>query len=65
MNEPINGTLLSNLETNHPEIGKPINELIGIVKRIVPSSASLRLKKALMVGMREAHVAKQIPDKKK
>lgn len=63
--DTINGTRLSNLETNHPEMGNPIKELIGIVKRIVPNSASLKLKKVLMVGIRDAQEAKQIPDRKK
>ena len=72
INEKINkikdtnkGCLLSNFETNHPEIGKPINELIGMAKRTVPSSASFKSKNVLMVGIREAQVAKLSPDKKK
>jgi len=72
INEKINktketnkGCLLLNFETNHPEIGRPIKELIGMAKRIVPSSASFKLKNVLMVGIREAQVAKLRPDKKK
>jgi hypothetical protein len=46
-------------------MGSPIKELIGIAKRMVPSSASFKLKKSFMVGIRDAHDAKQMPDKKK
>ncbi len=60
-----NGCRLSNLDTNQPEIGNPIKELIGIAKSIVPNWASLRLKNVLIVGILEAQVAKQSPDKKK
>ena len=35
------GIRLSYRATSQPEIGSPINELIGINKRMVPSSASL------------------------
>ena len=56
---------LLNFETNHPEIGRPIKELIGMAKRTVPSSASFKSKNVLMVGIREAQVAKLSPDKKK
>lgn len=63
--DTIKGTRLSNFETNQPEIGSPISELIGIAKRIVPSCASLKLKFSFMVGIRDAHEAKQIPDRKK
>ena len=65
INANIKGTLLSNLETSQPEIGKPINELIGIAISIVPSSASFKLKNVFIVGIRDAQEAKQIPDKKK
>src|SRR5690606_5513659 len=63
--DTINGTRLSNLETNHPEIGSPTRELIGIARRMVPNSASFKLKYAFMVGIRDAQDAKQIPDRKK
>lgn len=59
------GQRLSYLETSHPETGSPNNELMGIKSRIVPSSASLYPKVVLMVGIRDAHEAKQNPDKKK
>lgn len=59
------GTLLSNRETNHPEIGRPISELIGIANKILPNSASLKSKQVLIVGMRDAQVEKQNPEKKK
>ena len=61
----INGKRLSNLETSQPEMGNPISELIGIDSSTVPNCASLKLKKSLMVGIREAQVAKHKPDKKK
>ena len=41
-NEIYKGILLSNFETSHPEIGSPINELIGIAKSMLPSSASFK-----------------------
>lgn len=63
--ETSNGCLLSNLETNHPEIGRPANELKGIASKILPSWASFRLKSSFMVGMRDAHEAKQKPERKK
>lgn len=61
----IKGTRLSNLETSQPEIGNPISELMGIDSNMVPNCASLKLKKSLMVGIREAQVAKHKPNKKK
>ncbi|GAA4299851.1 hypothetical protein GCM10023163_21600 [Aestuariibaculum suncheonense] len=64
-NAKINGIRLSNFDTNQPEIGKPINELTGMAIKIVPNCASFKSKNALMVGIRDAQVAKQIPDKKK
>jgi len=63
--ETIKGILLSNLDTNHPEMGNPIKELIGIAKSTVPSSASLKLKSVLIVGIRDAQVAKLRPVRKK
>jgi hypothetical protein len=59
------GTLLSNRETNHPEIGRPKSELIGIAISMLPNSASFKSKKVLIVGIRDAQVEKQNPDKKK
>ena len=41
--EAISGILLSNFETNQPEIGNPIMELMGIAKSMVPNWASLKL----------------------
>lgn len=64
-NDTIRGMRLSNFDTNQPEIGNPNNELMGIAKRIVPSSASFKLKNSLMVGIRDAQVAKQMPERKK
>jgi hypothetical protein len=59
------GTRLSYRATNHPDIGRPINELIGMNKRIVPNSASLNPKKLFIVGIRDAQLEKQIPERKK
>ena len=64
-NATCRGILLSKRDTNHPEMGRPINELTGIASSKLPSSASFRLKIVLMVGMREAHVEKQNPERKK
>lgn len=61
----INGVRLSNFDTSQPEIGNPISELIGIASNTVPNSASLKLKKSFIVGIREAQVAKHKPFKKK
>lgn len=61
----IKGLRLSNLETSQPEIGNPISELMGIDNNTVPNCASLKLKKSLMVGIREAQVANPKPDIKK
>lgn len=63
--EAINGNLLSNLDTSHPEIGRPIRELTGIASNKFPSSASLRLKNVFSVGIREAQVENAKPDIKK
>tara|TARA_R110000868_G_scaffold69390_1_gene204388 strand:+ start:772 stop:1083 length:312 start_codon:yes stop_codon:yes gene_type:complete len=63
--EIMSGCLLLYLDTNHPEKGSPKRELMGIAKSIVPSSAWFKLKNVLIVGIREAHDAKQSPDKKK
>ena len=61
----VKGILLSSLVTSQPEKGSPINELMGIVRRMEPNSASLSPKAALMVGIREAQLEKLIPDRKK
>ena len=63
--EKIRGTRLSNLETSHPDIGSPIIEPTGIANRTLPKTASLKLKKSLIVGILEAQEAKHTPDKKK
>ena len=59
------GILLSYRDTSQPEMGSPIKELMGINNRTVPSCASLYAKKVLMVGIRDAHVEKQTPARKK
>src|SRR4051812_20962917 len=61
----VKGTRLSNFETSQPENGNPISELMGMNSSIVPSSASLNPKEVLIVGIRDAHDAKQNPDRKK
>jgi hypothetical protein len=62
---PVSGTLLGYLVTSQPDIGRPINELKGMASRMVPSCASFSAKFILMVGILEAQVEKQKPDKKK
>lgn len=60
-----NGYRLSNLATSQPEKGKLTKELIGKTKSKLPSSASLKEKVSLMVGIREAQEEKQAPERKK
>ena len=64
-NATVMGTRLSNLATSQPEIGNPISELMGMARSIVPNSASLNPKVVLMVGIRDAQLEKQIPERKK
>lgn len=59
------GIRVSNLETSQPERGKPINEVTGIASKRVPNSASFKSKYVLMVGIRDAQVAKLKPEIKK
>lgn len=59
------GILLSYLVTSHPEKGSPIKELMGIANRIVPSSASLKSKAVLIVGILDAQLEKLKPERKK
>lgn len=65
INAMVMGTRLSNFATSHPEIGKPMSELIGIARSMVPNSASLNPKVVLMVGIRDAQLEKQTPERKK
>ena len=65
MNAMVIGLRLSYFDMSQPESGRPSKELMGIHNNIVPSSASLNPKSVLMVGMREAHVEKQTPERKK
>jgi hypothetical protein len=65
INATVIGFLLSYLATNQPETGSPMSELIGINRRIVPNCASLYPKKVLIVGILEAQVEKQMPERKK
>ena len=60
-----NGFLLSNLETNQPELIVPNNAQKGITNNIVPNCASFKLKVSLIVGILEAQDEKQSPDRKK
>src|SRR6478736_4544096 len=64
-NATVIGTRLSNFATSQPEIGKPIKELMGMARSIVPNSASLNPKVVLIVGMRDAQLEKQTPERKK
>jgi hypothetical protein len=59
------GTLLSYFDTNHPDMGSPAKELMGINSSTVPNSASLKSKYVFMLGILDAHVEKQTPDIKK
>ena len=61
----VKGTLLSNLDTRNPEMGKPIIEAIGIEKSKVPNSASLNPNVDFIVGIRDAQEEKQTPAMKK
>jgi len=53
------------LETSHPDIGRPIKELIGITRSKFPNSASLKSKFVLILGIRDAQEAKPKPSRKK
>ena len=59
------GPRVLNRATSQLEIGRPTIELIGMNNKMVPSSASLKSKLVLIVGIREAHVEKQKPERKK
>jgi len=61
----VRGILVSNLATSQPDKGSPIKELTGIVRRIVPNSASFRCKAALIVGILDAQLEKLNPERKK
>ena len=65
INPAVIGYRLSNRETNHPDTGNPSRELMGINNRTVPSCASLKLKNAFIVGIRDAQEEKQMPAIKK
>ena len=65
INETTSGHRVSNFAESHPEIGNPITWLIGITNSKVPNSASLMSSVVLMVGIREAQLAKQSPERKK
>lgn len=59
------GPRVLNRPTSQLEMGSPTIELMGMKSRMVPNSASLKLKFVLIVGIREAHVEKQKPERKK
>ena len=61
----INGMRVSNLETSQPDMGNPIMELMGIIRRTEPNSASFKSKAVLMVGILDAKLEKVKPDRKK
>ena len=61
----ISGTLLLYLETNQPEMGSPSKDPIGMASNMEPSSASLKSKAIFIVGIRDAHVEKLKPERKK
>src|SRR5690606_14079381 len=65
MKPTVTGCRLSKRDTNHPETGSPMSELMGIKSSMVPSSASLNSKLVLMEGIREAQLEKTNPLKKK
>jgi hypothetical protein len=65
INAAVIGTRLSYRDTSQPEMGNPINELIGMASRIVPNCASLYPNAALIVGIREVQVEKHTPERKK
>lgn len=60
-----NGSLVLNLDTNHPETTVPNSALTGITNNIDPNCASFKLNTSLIVGILDAHEEKQRPDKKK
>ena len=59
------GIRLSNFETNQPESGIPIIALAGITISKFPKVFSSRLKLSFIVGILEAQVEKQIPERRK
>jgi hypothetical protein len=65
MKAAVIGLRLSYFEISQPESGSPKSELIGMHSNIVPSSASLKPKSVFIVGILDAHVEKQTPERKK
>lgn len=61
MYEINNGFRLLNFDTSHPDIGSPINELIGITSKRLPNSASSKLKLLFILGILDAHEANKKP----
>lgn len=59
------GMRLSNRVISQPEMGRPSNELMGMVNKIEPISASLKPKLVLIVGILDAQLEKQKPERKK
>jgi hypothetical protein len=59
------GIRLSYRDTRKPETGSPIIELMGMLNKIVPNSASLYPKAVFIVGILDAQVEKQKPERKK
>jgi hypothetical protein len=56
--------LLPYLVTNHPDKGKAIMDPAGSANNTTPSKASERFRCCCMLGIRDAHVAKQSPCRK-
>src|SRR6476661_8491966 len=56
--------LLPYLVTNHPDNGNAIMDPAGSANNTIPSKASERSRCCCMLGMRDAHVAKQSPWRK-
>ena len=53
------------LETSHPDSGRPMSDPTGKASNKLPSSASLKPKVDLIVGILEAQVEKLKPEIKK
>lgn len=63
--EAIRGPRLLYRDTSHPDTGSPARELSGINSKSVPSWASFKSNSVLTVGIRDAQVEKQKPERKK
>lgn len=59
------GIRLSNRVMSQPDMGRPSKELMGMVNKIEPISASLKPKLVFIVGILDAQLEKQKPERKK